>query len=197
MAHEDTDSAGSYSEGSDSEGSNSEIQFESVAGDSALLIRFPELDRHLAPWIGKWPDDGITTHVTVLVPFLPEAEIGADVLADLRGVFAGFAAYDLTFARTARFPTVLYLVPEPDQPIREMIAAVYARWPQRPPYGGAFDDPTPHATVVHDGTEAEFAEAERVLATTLPLRTRAAAVDLLIYDGSRWSLRERFPLAGS
>jgi 2'-5' RNA ligase superfamily len=177
------------------EDSDSEIQFESVAGESALLMRLPDLDRHLAPWIGKWPDDGITTHVTVLVPFLPEAEISGDVLADLRGIFAGFAAHDLTFARTARFPTVLYLVPEPDQPIREMIAAVYARWPQCPPYGGAFDDPTPHATVVHDGTEVEFEEAERVLETTLPLRTRAAAVDLLIYDGSRWNLRERFPLA--
>ena len=182
MAHEDSDS---------------EIKFESVAGDSALLIRLPELDRHLAPWIGRWPDDGITTHVTVLVPFLPEAEIDGDVLADLRALFAGRAAHDLTFARTARFPTVLYLVPEPDQPIREMIAAVYARWPQRPPYGGAFDDPTPHATVVHDGTEAEFEQAERVLETMLPLRTRAAAVDLLIYDGGRWNVRERFPLAES
>ena len=59
------------------------------------------------------------------------------------------------------------------------------------------DDPTPHATVVHDGTEAEFEQAERVLETTLPLRTRAAAVDLLIYDGSRWNVRERFPLAES
>jgi hypothetical protein len=52
---------------------DSRIRFESAAGESALLVRLPELDRDLAPWIGKWPDDGITTHVTVLVPFLPEA----------------------------------------------------------------------------------------------------------------------------
>ena len=180
MAHEDSDS---------------EIQFESVAGDSALLIRLPELDRRLAPWLGQWPDDGITAHVTVLVPFLDEPEIAEDVLVELRALFAGFAAFDLTFARTGRFPTVLYLAPEPDRPIRDMIAAVHARWPQCPPYGGAFDDPTPHLSVVHEAAEAEYEQARQALETRLPLRTRAAAVDLLIYDGRRWNVRERFPLA--
>jgi hypothetical protein len=173
----------------------SEIQFESVAGDSALLIRLPELDRPLAPWIEQWPDDGIRAHVTVLVPFLNGAEIGEDVLAALRALFAGFAAFDLTFARTARFPTVLYLAPEPDRPIRDMIAAVHARWPQCPPYGGAFEDPTPHLSVVHEAAEAEYEQALLALESRLPLRTRAAAVDLLIYDGRRWNVREGFPLA--
>ena len=164
-----------------------------VAGQSALLIQFPELDRHLMPWIEETTSDGITTHVTVLVPFLNEPEITEDVLADLRGIFAGFAAFDLTFAKTARFPTVLYLAPEPDQPIRDMIAAVYARWPQCPPYEGKYPDPAPHASVVHEGTEEEYEQARQVLETRLPLRTRAAAVDLLIFDGSRWNVRERFP----
>ena len=165
------------------------------AGDSALLIALPELDRHLMPWVLATAPDGMTTHITVLVPFLPEAEITEDVLADLRGIFAGFAAHDLTLAKIARFPTVLYLAPEPDQPVRGMIAALGARWPQCPPYGGAFDDTTPHLSVVRDATEAGYAEAARIIETRLPLRTRVAAVDLLVYDGGRWNLRERFPLA--
>jgi hypothetical protein len=166
-----------------------------VAGDSALLIALPELDRHVLPWGLATAPDGITTHVTVLIPFLPGPEITEDVLADLRGIFAGIAAHDLTFAKTGRFPTVLYLVPEPDRPVRDMICALGARWPRYPPYGGAYDDPAPHLSVVRDATEAEFRQAAGILATRLPLRTRAAAVDLLIYDGSRWNLRERFPLA--
>jgi 2'-5' RNA ligase superfamily len=175
----------------------SENPYNHVVGDSALLIALPELDRHVLPWGLATAPDGITTHVTVLTPFLPEAEITEDVLAELRGVFAGIAAHDLTFAKIGRFPTVLYLVPEPDQPVRDMIAALGARWPQCPPYGGAFEDPAPHLSVVRDADEAGYDQAARILETRLPLRTRAAAVDLLIYDGRRWNLRERFPLAAS
>jgi len=175
----------------------SENAYHRVAGDSILLIALPELDRHVLPWGLATAPDGITTHVTVLTPFLPEAEVSEDVLAELRGIFARIAAHDLTFAKIGRFPTVLYLVPEPVQPVRDMISALYARWPQCPPYGGAFDDPEPHLSVVRDATEAGYAEAARILETRLPLRARAAAVDLLIYDGGRWNVRERFPLAGS
>jgi len=72
-----------------------------------------------------------------------------------------------------------------------------ASWPQCPPYAGRHPDATPHASVVYDRTEAEYEDVARELATRLPLRTRAAAVDLLVYDGSRWNVRERFPLAES
>lgn len=172
-------------------------EYHRVAGESILLIALPELDQHVLPWGLATAPDGITTHVTVLTPFLLETEIDEGVLAELRGIFGGVAAHDLTFAKVGRFPTVLYLEPDPDQPVRDMIAALWARWPQCPPYGGAFDDPAPHLSVVRDATEAGFEEAAGILETRLPLRTRAAAVDLLIFDGSRWNLRERFPLAGS
>ena len=92
---------------------------------------------------------------------------------------------------------MLYLAPEPEQPFRDMTAAVYARWPQCPPYGGAYPDATPHVSVVYDPTAAEFEQVERELANRLPLTARAAAVDLLVFDGSRWNLRERFPLTAS
>jgi 2'-5' RNA ligase len=169
-------------------------QFGRGAGDSALLIPLPALDGALAPLLGRVASDGLGAHLTVLVPFLPEAELTDAVLAELRGVFAGFAAFDLVFAKTARFPDVLYLVPEPDRPIREMISAVCARWPQCPPYGGGIDDPVPHTTVVYARPEAEYDEARRALAPVLPLRTRVAAVELVVFDGGHWNLRARFPL---
>ena len=168
-----------------------------VVGTSALLLQLPDVAPHLKPWIDQWPHDGFTTHVTILVPFLHDSEIDEDVLAELRVLFAGFAAFDVTFAQTVRFPTVVYLAPDPEQPFRDMTAAVYARWPQCPPYAGKYPDATPHASVVYDRTEAEYEEVVRELATRLPLRARAAAVDLLIFDGSRWNVRERFPLSES
>lgn len=169
---------------------------EYVVGTSALLLQLPEVASHLKPWTDQWPHDGFTTHVTILVPFLPDAEIDEDVLAELRTLFDGFAAFDVTFAEAARFPTVLYLAPEPEQPFRDMTTAVYARWPQCPPYAGKYPDATPHASVVYDRTEAEYEDVARELATRLPLRASAAAVDLLVFDGSRWNVRESFPLSG-
>ena len=173
-----------------------ENPFGAVEGESALLIALPELDPELGPWLAETSSDGIGAHITVLVPFLPAPELTEEVLAALHGAFGAFAAFDLVFAKTARFPEVLYLVPEPAGPIRDMIAAVYARRPQYPPYGGAFEEPTPHASVLHAKTEAEYDEARRALEPRLPLRTRAAAVELVVFDGSRWNVRERFPLAG-
>lgn len=173
----------------------SENPFGHVAGDSALLIPLPELDGELAPWLGPAAADGIGAHITVLVPFLPEAELTDEVHAALRGIFGGVAAFDLAFPRTARFPEVLYLAPEPELPVRRMTSAVCARWPQCPPYGGGIEDPIPHTTVVYARPEAEFEQARALLEPRLPLRARATAVELMVFDGGHWNLRERFRFA--
>ena len=171
-----------------------ENAFGHAAGAGILLIPLPELDRPLAPWLAETASDGIGAHLTVLAPFLSAPDLTGDVLAELRLIFGGHTVFEVEYARTARFPEVLYLVPRPDRPIRELTAAVYARWPQCPPYGGGFPDPIPHTTVLHAAAEAEYDRARRRLAPLLPLRARAAAVDLVVFDGSRWNLRERFPL---
>lgn len=164
-------------------------------GTSVLLLQLPDMAPRLKPWSGLWPHDGFTTHVTVLAPFLPDAELDEDILVELRSLFGGFAAFDVVFPRFERFPTVLYLAPEPAQPFREMTAAVYGRWPQCPPYAGKYTDGTPHLSVLYDRTEAEYEQAAREIEPRLPLRVRAVAVDLLIFDGDRWNVRETFPLA--
>ena len=177
------------------DGNASENAFGHSAGAGMLLIALPELDSPLAPWLAETASDGIGAHLTVLAPFLSAPELTEDVLAELRRIFAGHTVFEVEYARTARFPEVLYLVPRPDQPIRELTAAVFARWPQCPPYGGGFPDPIPHTTVLHAAAEAEYDRTRQRLATLLPLRAQAAAVDLVVFDGSRWNLRERLPLA--
>jgi len=173
---------------------DSDDEYGHVAGESLLLVALPDLDPYITQWQLGSVSDGIDAHVTVLVPFLPAAEIDDAVLAELARIFSTHAPFDLTFAKTARFPEVLYLVPEPDQPFRELTAAVFERWPQCPPYEGHFEDPTPHATVVHAKAESRYEEVRFALEPQLPVRTRAAAVDLLTFDGSRWQLHTRFPL---
>jgi hypothetical protein len=68
---------------------------------------------------------------------------------------------------------VLWLEPEPGQPFRSLTAAVWAAFPEQPPYGGAHQDPVPHLTVAESrmaGLPAAQA-AERTVQAGLPLRT--------------------------
>ncbi|GLZ80336.1 hypothetical protein Afil01_51430 [Actinorhabdospora filicis] len=165
------------------------------AGDTALLISLPEAHEVIGPWVAETGSAGVDAHVTVLVPFLDAGEIDDGVLAELRGLFAAHPAFELSFAGFGRFPGVLYLVPEPAGPVHALTTAVVSRWPQCPPYGGIFDEVVPHLTVVHGRDDATRAAAEAALEARLPVRARAEAVDLLVFDGERWRPRARFPLA--
>jgi len=73
------------------------------------------------------------------------------------------------------------------QPTDDLIAAVEQRWPEYPPYEGAFDEPIPHLTVSETPIE---------LNPQLPIASRAHEVTLIeqAADG-RWAVRRRFPLA--
>ncbi|MYS20533.1 2'-5' RNA ligase [Streptomyces sp. DvalAA-14] len=168
-----------------------------AVGETALLITVPEADP-LVGGAGEAYDPaargGVPAHVTVLYPFLAAERIDDGVLARLRELFCAHEAFDLAFARFGRFPELLWLAPEPAAPVRALTGAVEARWPEAPPYGGAFPDPVPHLTVA-DGQSPEAYDAmEREFAAGLPLRTRVVAVHLVVSDGFRWHHRATFPL---
>ncbi|HEY5833797.1 2'-5' RNA ligase family protein [Streptomyces sp.] len=167
--------------------------------ETVLLIAVPEAEPLMGGTrerYGPEAEDGIPAHVTVLYPFLPAGRIDAGVLADLRDLFAGHEPFGLTFTGFGRFPEVLWPAPEPDGPVRALTAAVTARWPEAPPYGGAYDDPVPHLTVAHKQPEATYAAVEREFAPGLPLRAGVTEVRLMVREGVRWHHRASFPLRG-
>ena len=114
------------------------------------------------------PSHGMPPHVTLLVPAPRDIEGIAEVL------FA-FAAFEVVFARLDRFSGTLWLAPEPAQPFARMIDALAGRFPDYPPYGGAFSAVVPHLTVA----QSEFDEAVSTLEPWLPLSTRAERAVLL------------------
>lgn len=174
----------------------SEDEYGHAAGDTILLAPLPALDPLVTRWLPHSTSDGIDAHLTVLVPFMPEGEVDGEVLAELRRIFAGHEAFDVTFPRIGRFPETLYLAPEPVRPLNALTAAVFGRWPAYPPYEGRFADPVPHLTVVHAKGDEVYEDARRTLEPQLPVSARVSCVDLLCFDGRRWNLRECFPLPG-
>lgn len=150
---------------------------------SALVAVLPDLDSHIRRWRKVYDPSGIVgmpAHVTILAPFVPPDRIDDAAVGDIRTVLASFPAFTVAFRRTARFFDTLYLAPEPDQPFREMTRALVARWPEHPPYGGAYPDPTPHATVAHGQDEETFEAIEAEVTEILPIDARVTEARLLV-----------------
>jgi 2'-5' RNA ligase len=176
------------------------------AGQSALIVEVPEAEPLVAPWRRTYDQTaaaGIPAHLTVLVPFLDAGAQGRPgsvderVMAELRALFAAHPAFALTFRTLRRFPDVLYLDPEPAEPLRALTTEVVERWPDTPPYGGQFTQIVPHLTVAHTQESDVLDAAEADVSAHLPLVAQATAVSLFASDGTRWQRRAVFPLSAS
>jgi 2'-5' RNA ligase len=166
---------------------------------SALVIviadaaPFDAVRRDFAPWS---VERGIPFHITLLHPFAPRDELSKPLLADVRDFFATEARLEFSLARIACWPSVVYAVPEPDEPLVRCMHALRARFPQWPPYEGAHDTVIPHATLGIDvDADAVCVEIARRLAPHLPHRCSVQAATLLEeFTRDRWRENETFPL---
>jgi 2'-5' RNA ligase len=163
--------------------------------ETALVIAiedaepFDEVRRELIPSVVA---AGIPFHVTLLSPFGSDAEL----LDDARAFFAQQAPFEFELTRVATWPHVVYLVPEPDDELRALMKALFARFPQWPPYEGIHDEVIPHATLGEEvDAAAVLQKIDRRLAPHLPHRCQARDVALLEESApGGWRERERLPL---
>ena len=176
----------------------------SDANTSALLVALPQVGPVIDAWREGYDDGavarGIPAHVTVLYPFLSPDEMTTASLRRAREVIAEAAPFDLVFREVAEFPGVIWLRPEPEEPVRALTKALWSAYPQCPPYGGVFPDSQPHCTVAHPTPVYQHRlrhEIERDLAPSLPITVHVDAVELWASDAhDHWTLRERLPLLG-
>jgi hypothetical protein len=155
---------------------------------TALIVPVPEAE----PAVGalRLAHDGsaalgVPAHVTVLFPFAPPGEVDEDALAEL---FAGFPAFDFALARVERFDEGgVWLAPRPSLPFADLTAAVWQRWPDYPPYEGAYDEVIPHLTVSGQPIDVQI---------ELPIACRAREIVLIDEreEDGRWTARRSFPL---
>jgi 2'-5' RNA ligase superfamily len=152
------------------------------------LVPLRELGDIANPWLeqsmGARPSHGVPPHVTLLFPCPGKpSEIGE--------VLANVDAFDVDFREIRRFPDVAYLAPDPAEPFAELTCALWDRFPEWPPYGGAHAAITPHLTIAW---HAKLDEAEAAITPLLPLRARAREAVLLRQEAAdRWEPADRFP----
>jgi 2'-5' RNA ligase len=164
-----------------------------------VVVPVPAVEPLVSGWRERFDSSavqGMPAHITVLYPFLHDSRVTNSVLAQLAGLCAQSPVLDVEFRRLGRFPAVLYLDPEPAEGLRWLTATIAEQWPEAPPYGGSFDEVTPHVTIAHGADEDVTASIESDLLRALPVRTRLTEARLYVFDGARWQARARLPFQG-
>lgn len=101
---------------------------------------------------------------------------------------------------TRRFPGVLYLAPEPSEPLRRLTFAIWDRYPETPPYGGRYPDVIPHLTVADQLADEELdritAKFKQASEGKLPISAVASEIALLDTKSGQWQVRATLKLGG-
>ena len=141
--------------------------------ESAVIVAVPEAEDVVGPHraaldpAASW---GVPAHVTVLYPFVPPAKIDDRVIRALADALQTVPAFGITFSRVAWFgDEVVWLAPEPDQPFRELISVVSARFPDYPPYRGRHAELIPHLTIGDTAPVEALHAAARAVEPHLPI----------------------------
>jgi 2'-5' RNA ligase len=155
---------------------------------TALIVEVPEAEAQVGELRLEHDSSaalGVPAHITILFPFVDGESVDEDALTEL---FARFSAFDFELDRIGRFDAgPVWLHPEPSLRFADLTSAVWQRWPEQPPYEGAFDEPIPHLTV---------SEAPIDVDVQLPIAAHAHEVTLIEEDEStgKWSRRRTFAL---
>jgi 2'-5' RNA ligase len=169
-------------------------------GDTGLVLRVPEVDPVIGHWRARYDSVaplGVPAHVTVLYPWIPAALLTDDDFAAVTAIAATTDPIELTFAALGRFPDILWLDPQPGEPVLALIAAVVDRWPDYLPYGGRFGArPVPHLTVADSAGADELESVVADIERSLPVQAQVAELSLVVRRADRWDLDRTFPFGG-
>jgi 2'-5' RNA ligase superfamily protein len=171
---------------------------------SLLSVPVPELDalvrarlRLRSPGEVPADDDDPVAHITLLSPFADRDGLTSGVLSELRWFFADVTPFTFALTSVNRFPGgTVYLAPSPAAPFRQLTHELFRRFPEHPPYGGAFDDVVPHLSVpLLEGED--LASVEREVGPRLPVTAQAREAALYWWEPGSSGTIETFPFGTS
>jgi 2'-5' RNA ligase len=167
---------------------------------TALIVAVPEAEDAVGPFrmsLDRAASWGVPAHVTVLYPFLPPVRIDDEVVAAVGEIVRAIPRFSVTLTHVDWFgDTVVWLAPQPPDPFRSLTARVCRRFPETPPYTGAYTDVVPHLTIGHDAPNHELRRAASAVSASLPIHADIDVVRLI--SGSpepdSWRTLFEFPL---
>ena len=169
----------------------------SRASESAILVpvEVPVAIKRLRDRMDPFAILGVPAHITLLYPFVAPAELDESVRNVVAGIVAAEPSFPFTLAEVGRWPDVVYLAPEPDEPFRRLTDALVEAFPDYPPYGAAHAEVVPHLTVAQAVPESYLAAAQHALPPLLPIRDVAREAWIMVKSGGRWRTHWHVPFA--
>jgi 2'-5' RNA ligase len=145
-------------------------------------------------------EEGIPLSLTLLAPFVPRESLTEEHVEELRVFFAPRRPFVFDLVRLEEFPgLVVYAAPEPEDELRATMRALWAPYPDYPPYGKPGNDPPPHATLAQlgDDPDAVRKAVARRVEPLLPVRCVGREATLFEeYEPDRCRVRATFPFGG-
>jgi len=169
-----------------------------AAASSAVIVTVPQAEAVVGELRLRHTYDaplGIPSHVTLLFPFVPAAELTDETEERLARLIGAAPAFDVAFVRPALWPELVYLEPDPAEPFARLTEAIAAEWPEYPPYEGEHDTVIPHLTVAESDDGSLLDEIAAGLAPHLPIELCVREAQLYVQgDDGRWRERRSFRL---
>jgi 2'-5' RNA ligase len=170
--------------------------------ESTLAILVPEVEGLVRTFRDRYDPAakaGMPAHITLLYPFKSPNEIDRLVLDTLRQCFSRFQPFKFSLTTINQFPgDTLYLVPEPEEPFRELTLGIWRCYPETPPYRGRYSTVVPHLTVAdrmdEQGLDEVAREFEQAAQGRLPIHGHVAEVTLMDTRSGRWDTNTTFKL---
>lgn len=169
-------------------------------GHSVLVVPVPALEPYVrgrtafydASFLGV-DDAFVNAHITVLGPWLDAPS--PTQLATVDTVVNSHREFDYALEVVEEFPDgVIYLRPDPGEPFTALTADLAEAFPQCPPYGGAFGRVVPHLTLDRRSPTITPLTVRADLAGVVPVRERAARIDLQWWDNHHCHVRHSWRL---
>lgn len=170
-----------------------------LVAQSAIFVPVPEADAAIGSWRAVHDPkarSGVPAHITLVVPWLPPAEINNEHFHEVDSLLASQPAFDYSLDRVRWFgDRVLWLAPTPSEPFKRLTWLLATHF-GTPPWQGEFPDVVPHLTVGLAGYAlgSTLTEAATDIAEKLPIACRAREVDVMCGDGFKWSVVHRAQL---
>lgn len=161
---------------------------------SAIGFLVPELEPLVGQWRARYDpsaSQNVGAHITLLSPFKPPDQITTDVIDELGTLFGELSLPLLQFAGVCAFPDVVYLLPEPMEPVTAIIQRLAEAYPDTPPYGGAVpvDRIVPHVTLAYSDNPNDLLPISEAFCRAsigqLPIEARIREALLLVQDEDR------------
>lgn len=163
-----------------------------------LAVLVPEADLVVGHLRERWDPSarlGLGAHITIRYPFLPFGQRSPEDVERLADAMASVPPFEFSLGRVSRFPTTVFLDPEPVAPFAEMRAAVDLAFGDRLPID-SFPRYIPHLSVARSvrGEPGDVLEAIDAALAGGPVICHCDEVVLLERRGGPWEVRARFAL---